>query len=865
MTPRRTSLRQPAPDDEVEARTIPTSAQAMFQTRPIRSALPGPGDVEPDDRALLGREFMDLLRSLPGGHQTFWGVPFELEAEDAADRWLWLAPSAPLRRVNLEQSTADYVLVAHFCLPSPTSADPARDAVAPWGKVLTPGEVLGRYTLECADGTEFDIPIRRRFEVNDAYLDYGHLAFAARPHRSPILLDWRGPHADQQWGRNQQTADGSPYGRWQGWRANYWIHAIRNPKPGLQLEGLRLEGSAGWIAVGGITLFSGGDHPLRHGPLETIRITSVESLPTGPGGLGVDLGLLGHRRSRKVIDAAARWLTADLIGWGEAPGPAPADEIIVEVTASQAATLTVGDHAIPLHRVFEAGAASSDDGAVRVELLPAPRNWVKVRVLDAATGRPTPSRVHLRAADGRYLPPYGHRHEVNDRWFEDYGADCLLGGTPYAYVGGEFDVELPTGDVYLEVAKGFDYRPIRDHRSILAGQRELTIEIGREVDGRRDGWVTADTHVHFLSPQTAWLEAQAEDVNVVNLLATQWGDLYTNVGDYTGTASAVSRDGTIIWVGTENRQHFLGHMNLLGIQGQTVGRMCAGGPPESFFGDPLHTTLAEWADRGHEERGLIVIPHFPVPYSEVVADVALAKVDGLEIRDFGDGVDSFAVNEWYRLLNVGFRVAAVGGTDKMSAGIPLGGVRTYTKIGDGPLSFEAWASAVRAGRTVTSTGPFIDLRVEGNSIGDELRLPGNGGSVTVEAEASGFQPLARLEIVYNGRVVASASPDGDQYRIRLATTVRVDADGWIAARCDGPGTLWHSWAMRPSAHTSPIYLVGAGTREPTPDLAFLQTIVDGGLTWLDTLATPADAATQRRLRQTFIDAQAVLATRAART
>jgi hypothetical protein len=836
---------------------IPIPRGGAFRQIAIPQAARGPREAQPDSAALWGAEFEKLLLTLPEGDQVFWGVPFELAAGDGLDRWLWLGPSTPLLRLALDQVTADHVVVAHFCLPSPSSADPRKPGAA-WGKVVTPGELLGRYVLEFVDGTEAEMPIRRRFEVNDAWLDWGHAAFAARPYRPPVLLDWRGPHGDQQWGRNQQTSEGSPYGPWNGWQANYWIHAIQNPHPERPLAALRLEGVAGWIGIGGVTLFSGQDHPLRHGPLETLRITSTEALPGGGDGISVDLGLLGHRRSRVPTDAAG-WLGADLVGWGEAPVQSPTDEIVVEVTASKAASLRVGDRVVPLAQVFDRGESTSPDGSVRVELLPPPRNWVRMRVIDAATGRPTPARVHVRAADGRYLPPYGHRHEVNDRWFEDYGADCLLGGTPYAYVSGEFDIELPTGDVYVEVAKGFDYRPVRTRVTIEAGQRELSVEIDRPAERRRAGWVTADTHVHFLSPQTAWLEGQAEDINVVNLLATQWGDLYTNVGDYTGSPSGVSGNDTIVWVGTENRQHFLGHMNLLGTRGDTVGRMCAGGPPESYFGDPVHSTLADWADRGRREGGLIVIPHFPAPYSEVVADVSLGKIDGVELRDFGAGIDSFAVREWYRLLNVGFRVAAVGGTDKMTAGMPLGGVRTYTRIGDAPLSFEGWAAAVRAGRTITSTGPFIDLRVEGAAIGDELRLKGNGGTLSVEAEASSFQPLGRLEIVHNGRVVASATPDADPRHIRLAANLQVEADGWIAARCDGPDTLWHIWPVRPAAHTSPVYLVGSGTTEPTPDLAYLQTIVEGGLTWLDTLATRADPATHRRLRQTFLDAQRILA------
>ena len=91
--------------------------------------------------------------------------------------------------------------------------------------------------------------------------------------------------------------------------------------------------------------------------------------------------------------------------------------------------------------------------------------------------------------------------------------------------------------------------------------------------------MTADTHVHFISPQTAWLQGQAEGLNLINLLASQWGDLYTNVGDLSGGLSGVSRDDTLVWVGTENRQHLLGHMSLLGVQGEPVFPMTTGGPP----------------------------------------------------------------------------------------------------------------------------------------------------------------------------------------------------------------------------------------------------------------------------------------------
>jgi len=94
--------------------------------------------------------------------------------------------------------------------------------------------------------------------------------------------------------------------------------------------------------------------------------------------------------------------------------------------------------------------------------------------------------------------------------------------TSFAYVDGTFQVELPVGDVYVEMTKGFEYKAVRQRLKIEPGQRELRLEIGRIVNFRSQGWVSADTHVHFLSPTTALLEAQAEGLNLINLLAAQW-------------------------------------------------------------------------------------------------------------------------------------------------------------------------------------------------------------------------------------------------------------------------------------------------------------------------------------------------------
>jgi hypothetical protein len=418
--------------------------------------------------------------------------------------------------------------------------------------------------------------------------------------------------------------------------------------------------------------------------------------------------------------------------------------------------------------------------------------------------------------------------------------------------------------VFLEVVKGFEYEPVRlVVKAGAASAGPVVVHLERTGDLRRQGWIAGDTHVHFLSPETAWLEGQAEGLSIVNLLAAQWGELYTNVGDVTGGLSPVSRDDTLVWVGTENRQHILGHLSLLGTGGSITAPLSSAGPDEAYLGDAAWTSISGWADDGRRRGGLAVVPHFPNPYCEVVADVALGRVDALEIRDFWSGVDTSATREWYRLLNSGLRVPIVGGTDKMSAGMPIGGLRTYAQVGAGPTSWDSWAEAVRRGRTSTSSGPFIDLSVDGVGLGEEIAI-GSGASLDVRATARCLAPLDRLELVYNGRVVEATTEAVGRRSLELETTIQVERGGWLAARTSSPFIAQHAWPVHMAAHTSPIYLVGDRHVEARDDIAYLRTIVAGGLAWLDVLATRADRSTHRRIRSVFTSADRELRDRARR-
>src|SRR5206468_174861 len=106
---------------------------------------------------------------------------------------------------------------------------------------------------------------------------------------------------------------------------------------------------------------------------------------------------------------------------------------------------------------------------------------------------------------------------------------------------------------------------------------------------------------------------------------------------------------------------------------------------------------------------------------------------------------------------------------------------------DQEFGYDAWCANLRAGRTVHSGGPILSFAVEGRMVGDTVRLPGNGGSVEVEATAESIFPIHALEIVQQGRVVASTEERAGARLLSLRTRLRIDGHTWLAARVGGPG------------------------------------------------------------------------------
>ncbi|MEA2577773.1 MAG: hypothetical protein QOD78_1361 [Chloroflexota bacterium] len=836
--------------------------------------------LHPAYRSPIGR--------LPAGRQAFRGLPFGLARATTARRWLLLDGEVV---VDLRAAgPTSHVVVAHFC---DAWRDPVvgRPADLPIGWVTPVGQPLARYTLELASGRSVEAIVRRRFEINEGIVGWGQGAFAAVPHVIDQPLDWFGPYPAMppggyaepghagllgilpgSWGPAQTGVSDSvpsPTGD-----IALWLYVMEVPGGTTDVARLRMEPLAaldagGGVVVAAVTAFRGSASPLAIEPRRSLKIERAHGAD-----VAVDLGQVFRRRPAPTPLQAAKRPFSSIVGWGTprldagpagatgstGPTASTATATVVDLAMAADATIAVGEDLVPA-RDLPGDGRRKRFGAVTIESMPTPSRRLEVEIVDAATGEPMPARVRFLAADGRYLPPLGHRDEINPGLNEDTGADLILGGSIYAYVPGRFPIELPDGTVQVEVVRGFGYRPLV--RSIEVdgelGRAPLVLPLESVAGPAGAGWIAVDAHVHFLSPTSALLQARAEGIAIANLLATQWGDHHTNGADLPVGVVADSSGQHLVVMGSENRQNVLGHIGLLGAS-QAVLPMSTAGPPEARMGDPLGWLMADWADAARGQGGLAVAVHFPLPYAEIAADIVAGKIDAVEMQALTPEIDGPSIREWYRFLNCGYRLPILGGTDKMSAEIPLGAIRTYARLDpDVPLSFEAWADAVRAGRTFVSSGSFVDLQVDGCGPGDEVKLGRGGGTVAVEVIASAAQPVIDgIELIHDGVVVAASSGHGGE-TARLSERIQVTKSGWLAARVTSREQIHSGFSTSMGAHSSPVYLDVPGKPAfAAEDAAAIGTIIDGARTWVETIASVGSPAERARLAAYMASSRATL-------
>jgi TolB protein len=478
-----------------------------------------------------------------------------------------------------------------------------------------------------------------------------------------------------------------------------------------------------------------------------------------------------------------------------------------------------------------------------------PMGTLAVRTVDAGTGQPTAARIHLTAEDGKnYVPAdaYARVSGAGDRVFHQPGT---------------FRLEVPVGAVKLDVIKGFEFHPSHAEVQVSAGEvTHLDVPLKRLTDLSARGWYSGSTHVHMNyagnlrnTLENLMMMSDAEDQDMVN---EQIANKDNRILDYQyfipgGKAHPISTRDRVLVVGQEYRPPFYGHVfmfqlrnNLISpfttgyegtaieslypsntdmfrkakAQGATVGYVHAFGSQtadRSGGNDPLNADLGG-------AKGFIV-------------DAALGTTDAVEWSNSGTA----GFHPWYAVLNNGLRVTAVGGEDSISsmhASKLVGSARTYIHTGERGLDADAWFEGLRKGRAFVTTGPLVELTVNGRMPGEDVALGAGGGDVEVAGRVRSITPLETVTLVFNGQPVEQIALGSDRKSADFKKTLKVTRSGWYHLRAEGkPADRYPLDTSFAQGFTNPVWITVEG--RPVRNLA----AAEYALKWIDKLHQMAEA------------------------
>ena len=469
-----------------------------------------------------------------------------------------------------------------------------------------------------------------------------------------------------------------------------------------------------------------------------------------------------------------------------------------------------------------------------------PMGVLSVRTTVAGSNEVTGSRVHLTASDGKFYAP-------SDAYARVSGMD-----DPMFHHAGEFRLTVPAGTVTMDVVKGFEFWPVRQEVEIEAGEvHQLTVELQPMTDMAAKGWYSGSTHVHMNyagnlhnTLENLMMMSDAEDQDIV---LEQIANKDNRILDYQhfvrgGGAHPLSTKDRVLVVGQEYRPPFYGHVFMFGLRDHLISPFTTG--YEGTAIESLYPSNTDMFRKAKAQGATVGYVHAfggeadPLEGSlgggkGYMVDAALGTTDGVEWSQATRG----GFYPWYATLNNGLRVTASGGEDSISnlhRSKLVGSVRTYVYTGGKGLTMEAWFEGFRNGHAFVSTGPLVELNVNGRIPGEEVELAASG-SVELHARARSITPLDRALIVFNGEVIEEIPFTGERMKLDISRSYPVSRSGWFHVRVEGRNEerfpLDANFAL---GFTNPVWVTVAG--QPVRNRAS----AEYSIRWIDKLRAMAE-------------------------
>lgn len=157
-------------------------------------------------------------------------------------------------------------------------------------------------------------------------------------------------------------------------------------------------------------------------------------------------------------------------------------------------------------------------------------------------------------------------------------------------------------------------------------------------------------------------------------------------------------------------------------------------------------------------------------------------------------VSEGTIDDWFSLLNLGYRFTALGnsdthGTTSTEAGCPRNYVMSDV---DEPMFIDdqAVADAVKEHRVVASYGPFVRMWIDGEPIGSDVVADGSI-ELAVEVQAPSWVDVDRVELYENGTLIRVFDVENGPSNQRFYNSVVLEpqVDSWYAVIVTGDEPL----------------------------------------------------------------------------
>ena len=452
-------------------------------------------------------------------------------------------------------------------------------------------------------------------------------------------------------------------------------------------------------------------------------------------------------------------------------------------------------------------------------------------VIDAETKAPLPSRISIQSEDGAWhfassvaldgSAVIYNKHSLSDPGIVEM--HTTLSAHP-------FQVALPPGRYSLVVERGKEYFTETRNVTIDNDAVRITIPLRRWIDMARLGWYSGETHAHRELGDLPNL-VLAEDLNVAFPMV-DWvressvAPVARRKSSFRDCGPDPIKADANHWIYPRNTEYELftvnGKPHTLGaffvINHKTP--LDLGAPP-----------VRPVAERAHREGAMIELDKHNWPWS--MAIVPIMPVDLFElsnnhvwrttfgITNFGEpaadymkierddrgfterGWIDFGFQNYYALLDCGFRLRPTAGTASGVHPVPLGFGRAYVHLGEeSAFDGAAWLEGLNQGRSFVTTGPMLLVTLDGKHAGS---VPA-GGPIRAQGRAVSALPLKSMEIVVNGEVVRSMTPanrktDRGAYESVLDETLSLEGSSWVAVRCFEDRAGWPG-PLRPHGSVS---------------------------------------------------------------